>query len=882
MNFKFKIRLKIQNCSNKFGAIPLFLFVFVNTLTFAQTRNEADKPYLSTSALKDSLSQKLGIKSDSTIITKTDSIKLAKSDLKGEVKYKAKDSIVYDAENKIFLFYNKGNILYDDLELNSDAIEYNIDSSTLVASPTDTAITDSTEKPLFKQADQLFTFSKLQYNFKSQRALVEGAKTQYNDGFIISKQIKRNQDKSIFGLTNIYTTCNLDTPHFGIYAKKIKIIPDLVGISGPAQLVIENIPTPLVLPFGIFPLKKGEHAGFILPKYNFEQRRGFGLTNFGYYIPISEYMNLRLNGDIFSFGSYRANASTTYTKRYAFSGNLNVSYSKNVTERFDDVFYDKSNSFSVNWSHSIDPKLLRGATFNASVNIGSSNNNQFNFNNSLEKYLNNTLSSTITYSKSWKGKPYYLAINASHSQNNTTRRFDIRLPEISFAASGLTPFAKKNIIGKPKWYDKISVNYSANAINTISFFDTAFTMSTLQFNNFNNGIEQKLSTAYNTTILKFFNWNISANYAEFWNTKKQFQYYDIATQEIDTTINNGFFTARSYTASTGLTSNIYGLKTFKSGRLRGIRHHASPTISLNYTPDFADPFYNYYYQTFLDKSFNRRQLYYYEGTPIGRPGTGKSGNISFGLTNNLQVKLKSKSDSSNGGIKKIAIFDNFNFNTSYNIIADSNNWAPLSIGYTTNIANKFRVTGGADFDFYSADTNRNNYNTRSKYLEYAINKKPLRFNGTSMQISTNYGSAKKTSVTKKDTTHNQINKVESEYLNNSVSWTININANFALRNTYIKTSKKDTLTFTGDVNFNGDIGLTENWKLNYRSGYSFTSKGITGSEIGITRNLHCWEMSFAIIPFGFARGYVFSLHPKSSILKDLDIRRQRNFNDNNF
>jgi LptD protein len=871
MNITFKIRLKIQNCFYKKQAILLFLFLFGNTLTFAQTDIEVNKPNLSKRANKDSIVNI--IDTNSKIIK---AIKLAKSDLKTEVKYKAQDSIIYDADTKTFLLYKKGNIIYDDLELNSDAIIYNVDSSTLSASMTDTVVTDSTEKPLFKQADQQFTFSNLAYNFKSQRAIVEGAKTQYNDGFIISNQIKRNQDKSIFGLRNIYTTCSLDTPHFGIYAKKIKVIPNLVGISGPAQLVIENIPTPLVLPFGIFPLKKGEHAGFILPKYNFELRRGFGLTNFGYYIPINDYMNLRLTGDIFSFGSYRVNATSNYIKRYKYNGGINIGYSKNIIERNEDVFYDQSNSFNISWNHSIDPKLLRGASFSANVNIASSNNNQFNFNNNIDRYLNNTLSSSISYSKNWKGKPYNFSIVAGHDQNNTTRLFTLRLPTITFGASGLTPFVRKNMIGKPKWYEKISFTYNATAINTLSFYDTAFTASTISVRNMNNGIEQRVNSGYNTTILKYLNWNINASYNEYWYSKKLFQFYNIGRASLDTILNNGFYAARNYSFGTGLTTNIFGLKTFKKGWLRGIRHHLTPKVDLNYTPDFGSPFYNFYYETFLDKNFGKRQVFYYDGAPIGRPAVGKSGSIGLGLGNTLQVKIKNNKDTTNGGITKVAVFDNFDFRTSYNLLADSNNWAPITFGYSANIANVLRITGGGELDMYAADTSINQV-YRAKYYQYTINNNPLRFNGANLRFSKDFTSDNKTKKNNTDTTKKA---ALSDYLHNDITWSVSLNANFSVTNRYIKRSRKDTVEWNGDFNFSGNIGLTENWKVTFSSGYRIVTKEIVASSIGIQRNLHCWEMSFNIIPFGFARGYEFSLRPKSSLLKDLNVRRQRNFNDN--
>ena len=393
----------------------------------------------------------------------------------------------------------------------------------------------------------------------------------------------------------------------------------------------------------------------------------------------------------------------------------------------------------------------------------------------------------------------------------------------------------------------------------------------------NNGMEQGLSSAYNTTILKYFNWNVSSSYNEYWYTKKRLRYYNAQEYNVDTIVNNGFYSARSYTASTSITTNIYGLKTFKKGWIRGIRHHASPSASLNYTPDFGSPFYNYYYETYLDSFYRTQKLFYYEGAPIGSPTKGKNGSINFSLNNNLQAKFHSNKDTANDGVKKVAILDNFTLNTAYNLMADSNNWSPLNMSYSTNILNKIRISGGGSFDYYAIDT----LGRRTKYFEYKQNNKLLRLQNAGINISTQYASKKKSAKDKAtDEQKKAIGNQFQNYMDFNVPWTIDIRLNFGVVNSFSRNTKKDTIVFTGDINFGGDVNLTENWKINYRSGYNFSTKQITGSEIGLSRNLHCWEMSFNIIPFGYGRGYVFSLRPKSSMLHDLNVTRRRSFFDN--
>ncbi len=809
--------------------------------------------------------------------SKKNNFKIATNDLKAPVNFSAKDSIVYDANTKQFYLYNKAQIKYDDLELKSNYIEYNTDSSALSAHPLPTDTADSIAKPYFKQGDQEFTFNNLQYNFKSERALVEDAKTKYNDGFILSVQVKRNKDKSIYGIKNIYTTCNLDTPHYGIYTSKIKIIPDVIGISGPARFQVENIPTPLMLPFGIFPLKKGQHAGFILPKYGFEQRRGFGLREFGYYLPINEYLDMKFTADIFSYGSYAARWGTRYTKKYSYSGGFNISYLKNITERDFDVFYDESSSFNVQMNHTIDPKKLNGASFSANVNVGSSNINQFNFRNNINALINNTLTSSINYSKSWKGKPYNLSINASHTQNNTTREFNINLPTVTFNASGITPFSRGNIIGKPKWYQKISLNYSTNLINNLNFYDTAFSLAKLNMGSFNNGMQHNLSSSYNTNILKYFNWNVSANYNEFWYSRSRFKYYNTAASKLDTVTQYGFYAARTYGVSTGITTNVYGLLYLKKGWLRGVRHHLTPRVSINYTPDFGQENYGYYYNTFTDKSLSKRTLSYYEGNAIGVPTRGNSGSISFNVNSNLQAKVFSKKDTLNGGLKLLKIFDNITLNTNYNIVKPTNKWDDISLSFSTNAFDKISISGGGTTSLYAYDYDSNKV---SREFNYTVTKKLVRFNGFNMSFGTSFNGKNKNK--NKITEQQQINlgTLNQDYLDFDIPWQISVNGTFGLINGLTRNLKADSITYNANFNAEGNISLTDNWKITTKSGYDFRSKMITATEVGITRNLHCWEISFNIIPYGYGRGYVFVLRPKSSLLQDLNVTRRRSFLDN--
>jgi predicted HicB family RNase H-like nuclease len=813
------------------------------------------------------------IKKDS--ITKVDSInyKISESDLKAKVQYEATDSIVYDAENKIFMLYTKAKIVYDDLKLDADAIEYNTDSSTLRAQ-FEGIQTDSTELPIFTQGDQTFTFDTLLYNFKSQRALVQDAHTKYGEGYITSTQVKRNKDQSIYGWQSIYSTCELDTPHFGIYAKKIKVIPNVVGISGPARLYIDKVPTPIILPFALYPLSKGQKAGFILPTYGFENNRGFALRNGGYYFPINEYVDLKILGDIYTYGSWSFGAVSTYTKKYSYGGDFDIRFGDNKIQSEQFQNNSGNRTFKIGWNHRIDPRKLNGASFNARVNFSSSNNNRFNFNQSVTNYLENQSNSSISYSKQFAGK-YSFTIAATHNQNNTTRAYQISLPDFTFVANNLTPFARKNGVGKQKWYERINVNYTSTARNNLSFYDSAFSFRNLRFSDFRNGLQHTLGSSFSTMVAKYFNFNIGGNYNEYWFSRRTFRQYNPGAERIDTTVNNGFFAARDFNFSTGLTTTIYGTKLFKKGKIRGIRHMMIPNIGFSYMPNFAAAPYDFFYRTFLDSFYRPTQLSYYEGSVVGSPQTGKSGSINFSINNSLSAKIFNAKDTANP-LKKISILDNFNMSTSYNLAADSFNLSNLQYNFSTTLfGGRFNLRGGGNNSFYKWDYELNRL---VDTLLIFSDRKLSRFNGFNFNVSTSFKSLSKDS---KPNMNADIARSfgfnEYNFYDFNVPWDVNLDVSFNASRQITRDRLRDSVAYSPTITIGGNITITENWKLGCNTGYDFQNKRTNLTDIRLSRDLHCWEMTFQVSPFGNTKSYNFTLAPKSSLLHDLRVTRQKTF-----
>lgn len=810
--------------------------------------------------------------------TKQDSVSspypISKDKLESQVNYKSKDSIVYYAKKKMLYLYNSAEIGYEEIKVNADVIFYNQDSSTLTALETKIDEGDSS-KSRIAQGQESSTFSSLFYNFKSKRALVENAYSQYGEGFILSEQVKRNNDNSINGFHNIYTTCNAEVPHFGISARRIKIIPNKVAVSGSANLVIEEIPTPLFLPFGMFPLKQGQRSGFKLPTYDMSQNLGFGLREGGYYFAINDHIDLLALADIYALGTWRAGFVSTYAWRYRFNGNFSFNYAYNKIGESYEPGNQNNRNFFLTWSHSINPNVIPGSNFSANVNIGSS---KYQRNNTYDAnlFLNNNYSSNITYSKTWQGKPFNLTAALRHNQNTSTRLVQVTLPEINFSVNQIFPFQFRKDIIKPKWYEKIGASYQFSAINRLDFYDSTFSLSTLGFDDFQNGFKHTIPISANYNVLKFFNASVSANYNEYWYTKKMFKQYDFLEQKLDTNINNGFFTARDFNVGANISTRIYGMKMFKRGAIKGVRHVLTPGVNINYRPDFGGNNFNYYYTSFVSQSFQSSRLSYFDGALLGGPPNGKIGGVGFSLGNTLQMKVRSKKDTTDG-FKRVNIIDGLDIRTFYNLAADSFRWSNVAIAYRTSLFQTVNISGGLSYDPYAIDRTDGRRLDKSSY---AVNGQLLRFETANLAIDASLPLKKNSAMNKADETQKSaVGNNYSGYADFNIPWTLSFRYNVTFRKVFLTSSLKDTLTTNQDLNFFGDVNLTTKWKIGLRSGYDFNQKRLSFTSFDIYRDLHCWEMRLNLIPFGERRSYNFALSVKSAVLQDLKLIRRKDFRD---
>jgi len=835
---------------------------------------------------------------DTSSVTISSDMKTSES-LKSKVVYSSDDSINFNINTQKAYLFGNASVTYEGIVLKAAYIELDMNKNIVFATYLKDSVGNQIGKPVFIDDKQEFTTETITYNFKTKKGLITQIITQEGEGFIHSDTAKKFEDNVLYIKNGAYTTCNLEHPHFAIKSPKIKIIPDDKILTGPAYLSIADIPTPLGVPFGMFPNQKGRSSGILIPTYGESVIAGFFLKDGGYYFGLNDNMDLALRGDIYSKGSWAARALSSYKKRYKYSGNLSLRYS---VFKFGDIElpdFSKEQDFFVSWTHAQDPKAKPNSRFSAKVNAGSSSYNKYNSSNSAD-YLRNTLQSNISFSKSWAGKPYNLAINLRHSQNTLNKSVDLSLPEIVFSVNRFYPLkSKKKSVGT-KWYDKIGVGYRMDAINKVNTYDSLlFTNTSLA--DLNNGIKHTIPISTSFKIFKYLHLSPSFNYTDRWyfqSIEKSWLNNTLLTDTIP-----GFKSAADFSFNTSLKTKIYGMMQFKGKNIKAIRHVATPSISFNYRPDFGEDNWGYY-KTVQNDVDGNTQTYSIFGDYntwkgiYGAPPSGKYGVVNFGLTNNLEMKVANKKDTITG-TKKIVLIENLTLSSSYNMAMDSLKWSDIRLnGYTRLIDNVLNLKYKATFDPYILITDSNGFTKNINKFEWKENNRLSRIENSDWILSLNLRlkhnmfnkkPAPSNSLTSEHGTKEElemINQNREDYVDFSIPWSLNFNYNLSYLNNYYYTTSKNLDSISDNIiqtlSFSGDINLTEKWKIGFRSGYDFVNKDFTYTSIDIYRDLHCWEMNFNWIPFGFLQSYNFSIKVKSAVLQDLKLTRKREWFDNNF
>jgi hypothetical protein len=823
-----------------------------------------------------------------TLNIDTKTIQKSESPLKDPIFSDARDSILYSLDGKKVFLYGNAVVKYQNMELKAAYIEFDTETNIVFAEGRPDSTGTIVEKPEFKEGKQVFRMEKMHYNFETKKAKISGVITEEAGGFLHSHDTKLMPDKTINISGGKFTTCDQDHPHFYISISRAKAIPGSKLITGPAYLVIEDVPFPLILPFGFFPNKQGRSSGILMPEYGEERNRGFFIRRGGFYLGLNDYMDLRVTGDIYTKGSWATNVVTTYRKRYRYSGNFSFALSQNIIgeKGFDDYFKDQS--YWLNWSHSQDPKASPNSTFQARLNLGSPSHNRYNARN-VESFLANQISSSISYSKVWPGSPFSMTTSMNHSQNNLDSSITIGFPRMAFNMNRIYPLKRKSAIGAPVWYEKIGLSYSGNIDNTISTrTDELFTKSTLD--NMRNGVQHRIPVSTSFSILKYVTVSPSANYTENWYTKTIVKEWDTEEQKVIIKDVSGFERAWQYNTGVSMNTKLYGMYSFKStSKVQAIRHVMNPSISLSYRPDFSEESYGFYKNVITPTDTLRYSIF--EGSVYGAPGSGKSGLLNFSLGNNLEMKVLSSKDTTSL-TRKIKILESLSINTSYNMLVDSMNWSPVSLSARTTLFEKFSINVSSTFDPYALSSDGRRYN------EFEYNKSGTPFRLTSARAGVSFslqgGGGSGNQQDRENAPQNPIDRRlygtetgdpyfgeamntgfgGADYVDFEVPWTLRLDYSFSYsKPQYVKNT-------TQSMSFSGDVSLTPKWKVGFTSGFDFKNMQLTTTSINIYRDLHCWEMSFGVIPIGFMRSFSFNINVKAGTLRDLKYNKTQSRYDN--
>ena len=830
-----------------------------------------------------------------------------KEPLDAPVIYEASDSIVFTKEGYAHL-YGEGKVNYQNIELTSAVITMNMDSSTVYATGvTDTAGVE-TGSPIFKDGETPYESKIMRYNFKTKKGFINSIVTQQGEGYVTSEEGKKGANDEIYMRHGKYTTCdNHEHPHFYLKLSMAKVRPKKNVVFGPAQLVVEDVPLPIAVPFGFFPFNSSYSSGFIMPTYGDEMNRGFYLRDGGYYFAISDQMDLKVLGEVFTKGSWGLSAASNYNKRYKFSGSFNASYLVTKTGEKNMPDYSVSKDFRIQWSHRQDAKANPNSSFSASVNFATSSYDRSSLSSlyNPQQYSQNTKASSVSYSRNFPEIGLNISGAFNITQNTRDSSLSMTLPDVNISLNRIYPFKRKKAAGDERWYEKISLQYTGSITNSISTKDNLLFKTPLT--QWENGMQHKIPVSATFNLFKYINIVPSFNYTERWYLRKVKQSYDASPTSRDhvkrDTI-NGFNRLYDYNLSLQMNTKLYGMykPLFMKSKELQIRHVFTPTVSYTYTPDFGKSRYGYYdTYTYTDEDGEVRTVEYspYEGAVYGYPGKNMSQNISFSIDNNIEMKMKSDKDTT--GYKKISLIDQLGASLSYDVA--NKKWSDLSMNLRLKFPNNYTFNMNASFATYAYQFDENGNVVVGDRTEWSYGRFG-RFQGYSGSFSytLNNDTFKKLFGKKEEDEKNKDNKGKEEnedeeteeeteeqnnnsnmrktekasvdsdgYLAFKLPWSVSLSYSYSIREDRSKDINIKTMRYpyslTHSLNVSGNFKIGSRWNMTYSTGYDFTSKEMSMTTLNITRDLHCFNMSCGLV-FGPFTSYNFSIRANSSMLTD--------------
>lgn len=851
---------------------------------------------------------------------KADTAKKKKDALDAPVEYEAKDSIVYYSSNKTSTLFGDSKVTYQDMNLNAEIIAMNLDSSIVHAVGVRDSIGEWKGSPVYKQGEEDYQSERMSYNFKTKKGFIQNVATEQGEGFMNSQSSKRSKDGTLFLEHAKYTTCDADPPHFYLALSRAKVYPGKEAIFGPAYLVVEDVPLPIAVPFGFFPFRKKYSSGFLMPTYGDETNRGFYLRDGGYYFAISDMMDLKLLGEIYTKGSWGLNAETNYRKRYKYAGNFYLNYQNTVVGEKNMPDYEKTTSFKIQWTHRQDAKASMNSSLSASVNFATTSferNNLTSMYNPLS-YTQSTRTSSVSYSHTFPTLGLTIAASGNLSQNMQDSTIAMSFPELNVTLSRFYPFKRKMQVGKARWYEKISMSYTGRLSNSISTKEDKLLHSNL-IKDWRNGMSHNIPLSASFSVLKYINLTPTFTFYDRMYTNKIMQSWDMASRSVLRDTLYGFYNVYNWNFSVAANTTLYGFykpwKKLFGDRIIAVRHVLKPTVSYNYAPDFSSNHYGYYdsyVRTDADGNVSTVTYSPFSSGIFGVPSRGRTGSIALTLSNNVEMKVKSERDST--GEKKISLIDELYGALSYNMANKSRPWSDLSTrlrlklwkNYTFSMAAVF-ATYAYQFDergnVYVGNRTEWSYGRFGRFqgmsqnLSYTISNATFKKKKRQDSSSNNASSADDTSTDDDDDTYDDYGDADSNvdptltasrqqttsedegqkvdddgYLKFSIPWTFTVS--YGISMTENRTAKINPKTmrypyqFTQTLNFSGNIRLSDGWNINYSSGYDFNYHKLSMTTASLTRDLHCFSMSCSVVLRPYT-SYNFSFRAKISTLADI-------------
>ncbi len=828
------------------------------------------------------------------------------------------EPIVYSADGymmtnlrtkKVSLVQN-AQVTYGTIVLTADSIVLDLETGSVYATGRIDSTGKMAGKPIYKDGSEEFESKELTYNFKSKKGVISNVTTEQEGGFLQSQTTKRHEDGTLHVNRSKFTTCDAEEPHFYLALPRAKVYPGEKIVSGPAYMVVADIPLPLILPFGFFPVQQKRASGIIMPKYGQEARRGYNLSGGGYYFALNDYFDLKLTGSIYTNGTWLADAGTSYRVRYRYSGSFGFSYANNITSYKGLPDYGKSTNYRVSWSHSQDAKANPGSRFSASVNMSSSG---YDRNNSYEvaDHVTTTRQSSISYSRNWAGTPFSFSTSLNQSQNVQNKTMMLNLPKASLTVSRIYPLKPRKLVGKSRWYHDLTTQYTASVDNKIDTYDSLFFTSAM-WKSMKNGFKHEIPLSLQ--IRPFNNFSISPSlrytgvlYTQQIEKRWDPDYYDESRGRVIPSVINDTIRGITYgqalvpTVSASFNPSVYGTFQFtkKGSRVESIRHVMKPSIGFSYSPESGRLSTDMSKTVQYDTLGKTREYSIYEGSIYGTPSTGmRSGSFSFGLSNILEAKVFTKDDTT-GKPKKIKLIESLSLNTSYNIFSDSLNWSPIGMSFRTTLAENINLQASSTFNLYAISdkgtaisraavtqgqglARLTNLNMSLDFdLGRLLRGKESASQQQNMGASGRQGTGQPAEEAGTDgdspsrnlpLSNNNID--EFGYVRFDVPWSLRVAYNFSYSKPGLRTNITQTMSLSGDVR------LTPKMAITYNTGYDIRQNEITPTRIGISRDLHCWEMSFSWIPVGYMKSWNFTIRAKASMLQDLKYERRKDYHEN--